>query len=196
MNRRSPTMTTLILAIWPVAASISLGAEPLLLWYDQPAQKWAEALPLGNGHLGAMIFGDPTAEHLQLNENTVWSGQRHDNPRPEMQQNLPAVRHSCPSFQGRHQGAQERPQPPLLGHEEADELLVRVVGNAVFQGTHLGTARRRLTGHPYLSTPGNPRICMILSHSSTNTCMGPSRPEGSSSAGLPVFLRSAHTRQP
>ena len=97
-------MKTLILAIWPVAASFSLGAEPLVLRYDRPAQKWTEALPLGNGRLGAMVFGDPAAEHLQLNENTVWSGQRHDNPRPEMKQSLPAVRQLL--FDGKYVEAQ------------------------------------------------------------------------------------------
>jgi len=44
---------------------LSLGAaEPLKLWYTQPAANWNEALPLGNGRLGAMVFGDPAHEHL------------------------------------------------------------------------------------------------------------------------------------
>ncbi|MCP9770958.1 glycoside hydrolase family 95 protein [Lacihabitans sp. LS3-19] len=45
-----------------------------ILWYTQPAKEWSEALPLGNGHLGAMIYGDPINEHIQLNENTLYSG--------------------------------------------------------------------------------------------------------------------------
>ena len=51
----------------------------LRLWYDKPASEWAEALPLGNGSLGAMVFGDPDTEHLQINEDTLYSdepGQR------------------------------------------------------------------------------------------------------------------------
>ena len=44
-----------------------------LLTYDQPATDWNEALPLGNGRLGAMVFGDPTNEVVQLNENTIWA---------------------------------------------------------------------------------------------------------------------------
>ena len=47
----------------------------LKLWYSQPADNWNEALPIGNGRLGAMIFGDPLNEHLQLNENTLYSGE-------------------------------------------------------------------------------------------------------------------------
>ena len=46
----------------------------LVLWYQKPAREWVEALPIGNGRLGAMIFGDPKAEHLQVNEETIWTG--------------------------------------------------------------------------------------------------------------------------
>jgi alpha-L-fucosidase 2 len=54
----------------------------LVLWYDEPADVWNEALPIGNGRLGAMVFGGPTSERLQLNESTFWSGgpSRNDNP--------------------------------------------------------------------------------------------------------------------
>lgn len=45
-----------------------------LLWYDQPARKWEEALPVGNGRLGAMVFGKNKEERIQLNEETYWSG--------------------------------------------------------------------------------------------------------------------------
>jgi alpha-L-fucosidase 2 len=45
-----------------------------LLWYDQPAQKWEEALPVGNGRMGAMVFGKNGEERIQLNEETYWSG--------------------------------------------------------------------------------------------------------------------------
>lgn len=52
--------------------------EDLVLWYVRPASQWEEALPIGNGRLGAMIFGDPIKEHLQLNEDTIWTGRPHD----------------------------------------------------------------------------------------------------------------------
>lgn len=45
-----------------------------LLWYDTPAEKWEEALPVGNGRLGAMVFGKYGEERIQLNEETYWSG--------------------------------------------------------------------------------------------------------------------------
>ena len=45
------------------------------LWYDQPAKEWTEALPLGNGRLGAMVFGSIVKERLQLNEESLWAGE-------------------------------------------------------------------------------------------------------------------------
>ena len=44
------------------------------LWYDCPAQVWTEALPLGNGRLGAMVYGTPGTEQIQLNEESIWAG--------------------------------------------------------------------------------------------------------------------------
>ncbi len=72
---------------------LSLGAaEPLKLWYTQPAANWNEALPLGNGRLGAMVFGDPAHEHLQLNESGVWAGKLLDRNNPEALKALPEIR--------------------------------------------------------------------------------------------------------
>jgi alpha-L-fucosidase 2 len=46
----------------------------LKLWYDKPAEEWVEALPIGNGRLGAMVFGGVETERIQLNEESVWTG--------------------------------------------------------------------------------------------------------------------------
>jgi alpha-L-fucosidase 2 len=54
------------------------SASELVLWYSQPAEKWVEALPVGNGRMGGMIFGGVTNEHLQFNEDTLWTGQPHE----------------------------------------------------------------------------------------------------------------------
>jgi alpha-L-fucosidase 2 len=48
------------------------------LWYKSPATQWPEALPLGNGRLGAMVYGGTENETIQFNEETLWSGQPHD----------------------------------------------------------------------------------------------------------------------
>ncbi len=52
--------------------------EPLSLWYDEPASKWIEALPVGQGRIGAMVFGGIKNERIQFNEDTVWQGAPHD----------------------------------------------------------------------------------------------------------------------
>ena len=49
------------------------------LWYDAPAARWLEALPIGNGQMAAMVFGGITDETIQLNESTFWSGSPHNN---------------------------------------------------------------------------------------------------------------------
>ena len=57
-------------------------AQDLRLWYRQPAATWNEALPIGNGRLGAMVFGGVEEERLQLNEDTVWAGEKRDRLNP------------------------------------------------------------------------------------------------------------------
>lgn len=63
-----------------------------LLWYDRPAAEWTEALPVGNGRLGGMLYGDPKAEHLQVNEESLWGGVKVPNNNPDALANLPAIR--------------------------------------------------------------------------------------------------------
>lgn len=62
------------------------------LWYRQPAAKWTEALPVGNGRLGAMVFGGVAEEKLQLNEDTIWAGEKRNRLNPAGKQNLAEVR--------------------------------------------------------------------------------------------------------
>jgi alpha-L-fucosidase 2 len=68
------------------------GQDNLTLWYRQPAQEWTEALPIGNGRIGAMIFGGVESEHLQLNEDTLWSGAPRDWNNPDARNHLAEVR--------------------------------------------------------------------------------------------------------
>jgi len=58
-----------------LSACVATTPESTLkLWYDQPAEQWTEALPVGNGRLGAMVFGGVETEHIQFNEETLWTG--------------------------------------------------------------------------------------------------------------------------
>ena len=69
--------------------------EALVLWYDKPATEWTEALPIGNGSLGAMIFGGPEVEQLQLNEDTLYAGSPYDPNNSEALKALPEARRRC-----------------------------------------------------------------------------------------------------
>jgi len=75
------------------------------LWYAQPAHLWTEALPLGDGRLGAMIFGNPQEERLQLNEETLWAGKPNNNANPEALEWIPKIRQLV--FEGKYREAQD-----------------------------------------------------------------------------------------
>lgn len=87
--------------------------SPLTLWYRQPASTWVEALPVGNGRLGAMVFGGVEKERIQLNEETVWAGHPRDGNNPIALRNLPDVRRLL--FEGKEQEATELAGNTMMG---------------------------------------------------------------------------------
>jgi alpha-L-fucosidase 2 len=84
---------------------VAQSGTDLKLWYTGPAKQWVEALPVGNGRLGAMVFGDPFKEVIQLNENTVWAGSPYRNDNPDAKEALPEVRRLI--FEGKYKEAQD-----------------------------------------------------------------------------------------
>jgi alpha-L-fucosidase 2 len=82
LNKRTGFWLLALGFIATFSASAATKGGKLKLWYDKPAAVWNEALPLGNGRIAAMVFGDPSKEKLQLNESSFWSGgpSRNDNP--------------------------------------------------------------------------------------------------------------------
>jgi alpha-L-fucosidase 2 len=82
------TCATLLL----MAIAGCLSAAEALLWYDHPAEQWTDALPIGNGRLGAMVFGRTAAELIQFNEATIWTGQPHEYQHAGAVQALPEIR--------------------------------------------------------------------------------------------------------
>ena len=90
------------------AACTPVKEEPtdLKLWYDDPAAQWVEALPVGNGRLGAMVFGGSEREQIQLNEETVWAGQPNSNANPDVEEGaLDEIRQLI--FDGKYRAAQD-----------------------------------------------------------------------------------------
>src|SRR5678815_4505867 len=81
------------------------GDNSLLLWYDKPAAEWTEALPVGNGRLGAMIFGGHAIEQIQLNEDTLYAGSPYDPNNPEALKALPEARRLI--FEGKYKEAHD-----------------------------------------------------------------------------------------
>ena len=79
------------------------NAQQHKLWYSKPASHWLEALPIGNSHLGAMVYGGTDVEQIQLNEETFWSGSPHNNNNPDAKSCLNDVRKLI--FQGNEQEA-------------------------------------------------------------------------------------------
>ena len=69
-----------------------IQAQDLTLWYDEPSKAWEDALPIGNGRIGAMVYGNPVVEYLQLNDDSMWPGSPEwENP-PATRQDLEEVR--------------------------------------------------------------------------------------------------------
>ena len=74
MTKMLHTLLFAALGLMSLAPLALAAGQDLTLRYDKPAADWDEALPLGNGRLGAMVFGGADAEHVQLNEDTLTSG--------------------------------------------------------------------------------------------------------------------------
>ncbi len=85
----------------------------LKLWYDKPAEEWVEALPIGNGRLGAMVFGGAETERIQLNEESVWTGGPIERANPEALENLYKVRQLL--FEGKYAEGDRLAQEKIMG---------------------------------------------------------------------------------
>jgi alpha-L-fucosidase 2 len=82
----------LLTATLAMASPSLLDAGDLKLWYPKPAEKWTEALPVGNGRMGAMVFGGTASERIQFNEDSLWRGKPHDYVREGAGSHLAEIR--------------------------------------------------------------------------------------------------------
>src|ERR1039458_5453974 len=85
-------LTVGALAMLAAGAGAFAQQSPLTLWYNQPAVLWTDALPVGNGQMGAMIFGGAAHERIQFNQHTVWTGEPHDYAHKGAAQSLAKIR--------------------------------------------------------------------------------------------------------
>ncbi len=96
-----------------MAAGAPLLAADPVLWYQHPAQRWGDALPVGNGRLGGMVFGGIAKEHVQLNEDTIWNGRKRDRVNPEALKALPEVRRLL--FEGKVRAVEALEDEKMMG---------------------------------------------------------------------------------
>src|SRR4051812_25067828 len=117
----------------------TLAQTPLTLWYRQPAgNTWTAALPVGNGRLGGMVFGNPARECIQLNESTVWTGSPNRNDNPDALAALPEIRQLI--FAGKQKEAQDLAQQKIQSRTSNGQMFQPVGNlNLVFPGHDLYT---------------------------------------------------------
>ena len=111
------------------------------LWYDRPAQTWTQALPVGNGVIGGMVFGTPAVEHILLNEETIWAGQPNNVVNPNAKNALPKVRQLI--FERKYKEAQDlanaQVMPQAVGQnmgmpfQPFGDLYIAMPGHADYQ---------------------------------------------------------------
>ena len=100
---------------WCLLLGITYASETpsgLALWYDKLAAGWLEALPVGNGRIGCMVFGGVESDRLQLNEVSVWSGSPQDSDNPDALATLPEIRQFL--FDGKYDQAKELSAKKLI----------------------------------------------------------------------------------
>lgn len=90
----------------------------LKIWFTTPAENWNEALPVGNGRLGAMVFGNVENERIELNEESVWTGESRWDANPDALKSLPEVRKLL--FAGKYKDAETLAQKGILGSKPRD----------------------------------------------------------------------------
>ena len=101
------------------------GQNIYRIWYDKPASYWEEALPVGNGRIAAMVFGDPQLEQIQLNEETVSAGSPYQNYNEEAKTALPEMRRLI--FEGKYEEAQNMAATKILS-QVGNEMPYQTVG--------------------------------------------------------------------
>jgi alpha-L-fucosidase 2 len=105
-----------------------------ILWYKQPATEWVEALPIGNGRLGGMVFGKTDYERVQLNEESLWTGSATVTDKSNAYKYLPEVRRLL--FEGKYAEAQKITERDMMAEETWN--MYQSLGDLYFKINHTG----------------------------------------------------------
>jgi len=114
----------------PVSHKLAPGAAATTLWYAQPAAKWIGALPVGNGRLGAMVFGGTANDRINLNEQTIWTGGPYDPTRSVSPEALPEIRRLV--FAGKHREAEALFNKSMMG-KPVEQMKYQTLGDLVLE---------------------------------------------------------------
>jgi len=118
-------------------ASLKSAAPDVLLFFTEPAPEWAAALPVGNGRIGAMVFGGVNQERIALNEDTLWSGGPTDWNNPEAKNHLPVVRQLLlqqKDYQGADAECRNMQGPYNQAYEPVGDLLIDFAHSGMVSG--------------------------------------------------------------
>ena len=174
----------IFLFVFSLLSACKPGAEEndkLKLWYEQPASSWVEALPIGNGRLGAMIYGGESMDHIQFNEETLWTGRPHDYSHEGASEYLGTIRKLL--WEGKQKEAeklalekfmsvplhQEKYQPfgdlwlEFANHDSITEFRRELdIANAICRTTYM-TGGKKYTREYFASHPANLIVIRLLS---------------------------------
>ena len=122
-RRRLPWILCLCIIVACCLVSFTPSSDypdDLKIWFTRPAEQWDNALPVGNGRLGAMVFGGIETERIQLNEESVWTGRDEDYHNPESLEGLKTVRKLL--FEGKYTEAEKIAQEKIMGKVDPSSL--------------------------------------------------------------------------
>ena len=147
MSKRTAAVFAVISLALTAFASGDGEPNPLKLWYERPAETWVEALPMGNGRIGAMVYGTPASDEFQLNEEHIWGGGPYNNTNPKAKDALPEIRRLI--FAGENAKAQELCGPTICSPDGANGMPYQTVGSLrldfdAFAGKDYKNYRREL----------------------------------------------------
>jgi len=120
-----------------------VSSQDLKLWYKQPAVKWTEALPIGNGRIGAMIFGGIENDRIQFNEETLWTGEPRSYSRPGAYKYLDTIRQLL--FAGKQKEAEALAEKEFMGLKsfegERNSWVTKVIADKKFAGENFDDSK-------------------------------------------------------